>query len=169
MNLDLTKLVILFLSLGAIAQDLISRKVSNRSVRISALILISVIVWNGGFSNLLIGLGGSLVCFGLGFILWRFGVLGAGDVKVMAVIALSLPWARSVELLFYSLVWGSVLGVVALLLDKTLFQESRVLNFNPMMTIRSNRVKGHAIPFTVGIFFGILTVWLLDSKGVYFL
>jgi prepilin peptidase CpaA len=128
-----------------------------------------VIGFTGGLGAVSTGLFGGLSCLGVGFLLWRFGVLGAGDVKVMSVLALSLPWARSLEFLFYSLVWGSVLGAVALLLDKTLFQESRVLNFHPMMTIRSQRVKNHKIPFTVGILFGILTVWLLDSKGVYFL
>ncbi len=169
MNLDLTKLVILFLCLGAVAQDLTSRKVSNKSVVLAFLSLLAVIGFVGGISSLSAGLLGGLFCFGVGFLLWRFGVLGAGDVKVMAVLALSLPWARSLEFLFYSLVWGSILGGIGLLLDKTLFQESRILNFHPMMTIRSHRFRNHKIPFTVAILFGILTVWLLDSKGVYFL
>jgi Flp pilus assembly protein protease CpaA len=106
---------------------------------------------------------------GVGYILWRFQVLGAGDVKLLAVLALSFSWKQSLELVFLAFTWGAVFGVLSLFLNKHLWKEAKTLNFHPILTIRSKQVKGHKVPFTVGIFLGLVSALLLETKGVHWL
>lgn len=169
MNLDFLKVIITLLCLIAVYQDLTSRRVSNQFVVFGFFTILLSSFWVNEWSVFLHGFSGFASALGVGFLLWRFRVLGAGDIKVMSIIALTLPWERSLEFIFYTLVWGSLLGAFSLLLDLSLLQESRALNFNPMMTIRSSKVKAHKIPYTVCILLGIFSVWLLASKGVVFI
>lgn len=169
MNINIFNSLILIFGLLSVVQDLRSRKVSNKTIAAGFIVILLSSAYLNEFNHVLSGLGGFVTTLFVGFILWRFGVLGAGDVKLMALMALSLSWERSLEFMFYSLAWGSLLGVFALILDKSIVQEMRLLNFNPIMTIRSSGVKGHKIPFTVAIVFGLLTLWVLQSKGVFFL
>lgn len=166
MKFEILKFIIALFGILAVYQDLSSRRVSNSLVLISFFtILLSSFIVND-WQTFVQGLGGFSTVLGGGLILWVLRVLGGGDVKVMSIMALSLSWDRSLEFVFYSLFWGGALGVLALILDKSFLQEIRILNFNPTMTIRSTRVKGHKIPFTVGILLGMASSWVLMSKGL---
>ncbi len=169
MYFDILKIIITLFGFLAVYQDLNSRRVSNNFIIFSFFLIVLTSLMTNDWHNFILGLGGFAAVLSSGIVLWRFRVLGGGDVKVMAIMALSIPWARGLEFIFYSLVWGSFLGVFSLLLDKSFLQESRILNFHPIMTIRSSRVKDHKIPFTVGILLGIATTWILVGKGVVFL
>lgn len=166
---DITHLIVLGICLGAVLQDLISRKVANQSILLGGGLVVLSLMFIQGWAGLSAGLLSALAVFSVGFLLWRFGVLGAGDVKLMSVAALVLPWQRGLEFVFHSFVWGAVLGALALLLDKNLLREAKILKFHPIMTIRSLRVRNHKVPFTVAILLGLIATWLLDSKGVHFL
>lgn len=164
------QIILILFCLVCIYQDLSSRKVSNRVVLVGLFISILVVTLTAGASGLLLGLGGFATAFGLGFLLWRFNVLGAGDVKVLSVLALTLSWKLAIELVFYSLVWGSLLGIASFFLEGGFLRSLAQLNFSAIMTIRNLRVfRDHKIPFTVAIFLGLFSVWLLDSKGVHWL
>jgi prepilin peptidase CpaA len=154
---------------AATIQDLTSRKVNNYLVLGGVLVLITMTQFYFGSSALVRGLGGGATVVITGYLLWRARVLGAGDVKLVAMMALATNWSGALEFFFYSLVWGSLLGVFALMFDRALIMESRALNFHPGMTIKSSRVKGHRIPFTVAILLGFLSLSVLSSKGVHFL
>lgn len=169
MNFDISILSILGFSFVTIFQDLKSRRVSNKIIIIWFLVTLIELLFLNGWSGLISGFSGFLLVFISGFIFWKFSILGAGDVKVMSVIGLTIPGLYSLEFVFYAFVWGSLLGVIALALDKSLIQESKIFNFHPVMTMKSQTVKNHKIPFTVAIFFGILTFWVLQGKGVHFL
>lgn len=167
--LDYSKAILLGICLGAVLQDLISRKVKNSSIIVGFFVVVGVVLASSGVAGLTSGLLSALLVFSIGFLFWMFGVLGAGDVKVMALVALTLVWQRSLEFFFYSFVWGGLLGVLSLGLDKNLLREAKALNFHPIMTIRSLRVRNHKVPFTVAILLGLVSLWLLAEKGVFFL
>ncbi len=169
MKFDILMLSITGFSIVTVIQDLKSRKVSNQIIIIGLLITIFELLYFNGFSGLRDGISGFILIFISGYIFWKFSILGAGDVKVMSIIGLSIPGLYSLEFLFYAFVWGSLMGIIALVLDKSLIHESKIFNFHPVMTIKSPTVKNHKIPFTVAIFFGILTFWVLQGKGVHFL
>lgn len=169
MSLDLLKIVILTFCVVAVFFDLRLRKVPNLFILVGlSLVFItafSYLGWKPFVSNLLsVG-----VVFITGYLLWRFRVLGAGDVKVMAIAAISLNWTSGLEFCFYSLVWGSILGVTSLVLEKGLVGVANKFSFNSVVTIRTLGFSEHKIPFTVAILLGILSIWLLEAKGVHFL
>lgn len=169
MNLDLLKIVILTFCVIAVFFDLRLRKVPNRFILVSLTIIFitafSCLGWKPFVSNLLsVGM-----VFILGYLLWRFRVLGAGDVKVMAIATISLQWVSGLEFCFYSLAWGSLLGVISLMLEKGLVGVANKFSFNSIVTIRTLGFSEHKIPFTVAILLGILSTWLLETKGVHFL
>lgn len=163
---DVSQYLVISLSAISVLQDLLSRKVSNRILLVGLSLILIHLVYTVSWAQFFSGLASGLMVFGIGFVFWRFKVLGAGDVKLMSIIALTFSWQRSLEFVFFSFLWGSVLGLIALGLDKHLVREARLFNFHPLLTIRSSRVKGHKVPFTVGIMLGVLTIWMFESKGV---
>lgn len=166
---NLIDITLLGLGLGAVLQDLFTRKVANKSLLLGFLVIVSLVAYDGGIHALGSGLISAALMFGIGYLLWLFRVLGAGDVKLLMVLSLAFSWRVSLELLFYAFAWGTLFGVLGILLNKNLWKEAKTLNFHPILTIRSNSVKGHKIPFTVGIFLGLLSTWLMEAKGVHFL
>jgi len=170
MSFDLIKLVVLIFCIGSVLFDLRFRRVPNYFILLGLGITFSVCIFNS-MSWIFVGthLTSVLVTLITGFILWRFGALGAGDVKVLAVAAISFEWKSSLEFFFYSLAWGALLGMTALILEKGLVTVVNKFNFNSIMTIRTLGIGDHKIPFTVAVLFGLLSAWLLESKGVHFL
>lgn len=169
MSLDLLKIVTLTFCVIAVFFDLRLRKVPNAFILVGlSLIFItafSFLGWKPFITNLLsVG-----AVFITGYLLWRFRVLGAGDVKVMAIVAVSLQWKSGLEFCFYSLAWGSILGMITLVLEKGLAGIANKFSFNSIVTIRTLGFSDHKIPFTVAILFGVLSIWLLETKGVHFL
>lgn len=169
MQIDFVRWSLVVFCLACVFQDLKSRRVSNKTIIIGFVIISTLTLLVGGFSNLGVGLLSGFLIFLVGFLMWQFRVLGAGDVKVMAIVALTMNWSRGLEFVFYSLAWGSLLGLSALLMSRSFIQQARVFSFHPILTIKSQAAKDHKIPLTVGIFFGLLSLWLLESKGVLFL
>jgi len=171
MSLDLLKLVVLFFCIGAVFFDLRSRKVPNYFVIIGFFTIAATFlsVYDSSWDQLRSHLLSLFIVFIVGFLMWQFRVLGAGDVKVLAIVAFSLTWQSGLEFFFYSLVWGSVLGVISLVLEKGRVVLINKFNLNSIMTIRSLSIADHRIPFTVAILFGVLSIWLLEAKEVHFL
>ena len=80
------------------------------------------IVWllGGGsvFAPLLSHVVGFLLVFVFGFALFAFKVWGAGDQKLISAFAVWMGFSGVIVFLFYTAVFGGVLGIVALLLRK---------------------------------------------------
>lgn len=169
MESNIVNITAFAIGLVAIVQDLRFRKFSNASVLWSFLILIAVLLYEKGFVGVVAGVPALFIVLFVGYLVWLGGVLGAGDVKIMAILAMTMDWTQSLEFVFYSFVWGGLVGLIGLVLDPAFFTEARVFSFHPILSIRTQRVRRHRIPFTVGIFFGLLTFWVLSSKGVHFL
>lgn len=169
MTLDVLKLVVLSFCVGAVLFDVYSRKVPNSFILGGVITVCVGIVISLGWFAIFPGFLSFITVFITGYFLWRFKVLGAGDVKVMAVVALSMTWQNGLEFCFYSFVWGSFLGVISFILQKGLINFVNIFNLNTIMTIRSLGMGEHKVPFTVAILLGVFSVWLLDSKGVHFL
>ncbi|WGE69929.1 prepilin peptidase [Actinobacillus equuli subsp. haemolyticus] len=118
--------------------DLRYRLISNRIVM--ALLLVTI-----PFSYLMHGTlfwQPALLCLAIGFILFLFNIIGAGDVKLLAVLMLAIPSHFAIFFLFLTACAGLLLIIIGWLFYR-----------------QSIREKG--LPYGIAISVGFLTTLLL--------
>lgn len=97
--------------------------------------------------------------------LYLFKALGGGDIKFLVAISPLWTWSDMFGVLFYSLTWGAILGVVHVIIQGKFL--SFVENFKSMALRQPvQETSLHKIPYTIAIFFGFLTQWSLIQKGI---
>lgn len=148
------------LLLAGVVNDLRSRKVSNKLVVAGLIAGLVLMMATQGFHGFLL----AGFSFGTAFIavlpIYLMRILGGGDIKLFLAVSVLLGWKAVLITLFTSFIWGSILGVVQVILKG----EGKAFATN-MMAL-ANRAKlsetqVHKIPYTVALFFGFLTslVW----------
>lgn len=152
----------------AVIEDLRSRKFSNRSFIIASVIAVLTITLSAmttGMSGGSTGNAGSLFIsatlgFGSGIVFFLplvlLGVVGAGDMKLMAAVGILIGWHAVLWTGVYGLVWGAVFGLIQIVARGQL----RVLRDN-LTNLAITRSKGslqlHHIPFTAPLLLGWLS------------
>jgi Flp pilus assembly protein protease CpaA len=150
---------------GAIAQDLLWRKVKNIYVLAAFLAAFLFQTTQLGFIVSLALYQNFLLALSLGIGLYFFKVLGAGDVKIFAASSLLLPLESIPLIYFYSLFWGALFGVIRYSLSgKALTLVHNLIFISNSATRKS--VEMQPIPFTVAFLLGALTDWTLRQHGV---
>ena len=71
-----------------------------------------------GIKELLARLIGAVVIFAVLFLLAQFGLMGGGDVKLMAIITLLLGWPKVTIAFFLACIIGSVIHVIRMKVSK---------------------------------------------------
>jgi prepilin peptidase CpaA len=153
---------------GAIAQDILWRKVKNAYV-ILAFLFAFLIQWSQvSFTSSIYLLQNILISFLLGFALYLLKILGAGDVKIFAASSLLLQTESIPIIYFYALFWGSLFGIIRYAIGGKLLTliQNMVLITNG---ITRKSVIAQPIPFTVAFLLGAMTDWALKQHGVNFL
>ena len=107
--------VISALLLGAVIYDIVSHRLPNYYLLLGLLVAFGWQTWMAGWGGVVSGGAGFLTGFALFFPFYAMGGMAAGDVKLMAVVGSFLGvtgvlWAGA-----YSLMVGSVLGIMYLL------------------------------------------------------
>lgn len=145
--------------------DLRSKKVHNKLI--IALLVITVVaeIYFKGVFGLTSGLLGFALALVFGIPLVLTGVLGGGDMKLLAVFGLATNSMAVLWVVIYSLVWGAFLGVVrAIFMGKL---SELVLSTTNMLWTRGGAAQNDfKIPYTVALFFGWLTHLSLMRLGV---
>jgi len=155
--------------LTGVIDDMRSRKVHNQLIIALLVLTLTVQIISGGTDGLLsgaIGLGAALV-FCLPLVLAR--VIGAGDMKLLAVFGLSTHWTAVGAVLFLSLFWGAVLGVARAALKGEL---TMLLYSTASIAMRKKppHASLQSIPYSVALLFGwlsYLTVVRLQGVGLW--
>lgn len=140
----------------AVVEDLRSRKFSNRSFLTACAIALITALATGGTSEIIsitLGFGAGVVFF-LPLVL--AGIIGAGDMKLMAAVGILIGWHAVMWTGIYGLIWGAVFGVAQILAKGQL----RILKDN-LATLAVTRSKSgvplHHIPFTAPLLLGWMT------------
>ncbi len=68
----------------------------------------------------------SLLAFGFFLIWFRFGMMGGGDVKLFAALALWFPWNDVVRMIFYAAILGGLVTIVFALIHKAKQQDGPI-------------------------------------------
>jgi prepilin peptidase CpaA len=139
----------------AAISDVISRKIPN----IAVLALIGLFgLWAiaGGLAGLGSALGAAAIGFAVGFGLYLFKIMGAGDVKLFAATALFAGLAYLPMFALATALAGGVMAAVSLL--------TRPRRTAVMIALRGKGDFGRGIPYGVAISIGgVLTLWAAAS------
>ena len=135
----------------ATVDDIRTRRVHNAVLLGLTLISVVVVFYFNGWPGLEKGLIGFVAGFALYFPLAWMGVVGGGDLKLMAVLGISVGAMDTLLIGVIALVWGALLGVIQVLLNH---------DFKALMKNIGNLAQGqapdqkklHKIPFTAAIF-----------------
>lgn len=142
--------------ISAMVDDLRSKKIHNVLILILlAISIISVLIFQG-FSGLFPAFLKLLMALGIAVPLVLLKVIGGGDMKLYAVLALLLP----PRILFLSLVcaffWGALLGIIKVILDKKVgLVYMNLLSLFKLKKPSSDTL--HNFPFSISLFLGWLS------------
>lgn len=146
----------------AVFEDLRSRKFSNRSFLIAAAIAFIAALSLGGISELIpltLGFGAGIIFF-LPLVL--AGIIGAGDMKLMAAFGILAGWHAVLWTGVYGILWGAVFGLIQIIVRGQL----GILRQN-LLSLAITRTKGslqlHHIPFTAPLLLGWLSHLVLSG------
>lgn len=103
-------LVILWIlvSIWIFCTDIFFRTISN----IQILCVIALCSLSYFFRDLDLNLWIPLLTFFIGILIWKFGFLGAGDVKLLSVLTVIIPYEITTSFLFLTSIIGAVIGVL---------------------------------------------------------
>lgn len=165
LNFEVTYLVAAILLAVAVIQDLRTRKVRNSFVLIALAIGILTQIALLGVGGIQLALAGFAAGLAVSLPLTLLKVIGAGDMKIFVAVSTLLDWKASIVAFGLSLIWSSLLGVLQVLLKGEIKQLATNMIFVLNKTTRPT-VQTHKLPYTVGLLLGLLSQWVLSSRGV---
>jgi prepilin peptidase CpaA len=156
MSLTATVAIATAIMIWAVIEDLRTRKFSNRTFLLVTVVAIIASVVIGGPRALI----ASTLGFGAGIIFFLplvlTGIVGAGDMKLMAAVGILIGWDSVLWTGIYGLVWASIFGIAQIIAKgegKTLVQ-----NLTSLAVSRSKSgLTLHHIPFTAPLLLGWLS------------
>jgi prepilin peptidase CpaA len=160
------KILLTILLVGiCVATDLRQKKVLNSVVIAGGCIALLTILIVDGRSGLWPALGSLVAATVFAMPLYIIKAVGAGDVKLLMVISLFLTWDQVATMIVAALVWGSLLGLVRVILAGSFRQFLQNL-FSIITLKKQENNKLNQVPFTVAIMFGFLTSIGLSAAGI---
>ena len=159
MDVLLSTSVFIFLGI-AVLTDLRAHRISNVLVLAGLASAIVIQVWVYGFSGVTVWLTGLTVGFLIFLPFYAFAGMAAGDVKLMAMVGgflgpASVFWAAA-----FSLMAGSVLGILVLLYKKQLFRSLQrywaIASLRAYIDPPVDDAARQRFPYAIAILFGSL-------------
>lgn len=165
--MSLASITATLILLAGVIDDLRSRKFHNQLFLVTAAVAFAVATLTGGVSGLASATIGFIAGLAVLLPLVLLGVIGAGDMKLMASFGAIAGWNVVIDVAVLSLIWGALFGLL-----QVIFQGRFSLMVRNMLSVVSSLGKEkneavilHKIPFTVGLLMGWLTH--LVRTGVY--
>lgn len=156
-------MLIAFLSallLGAVIYDTVSHRLPNYYLLLGLTVGFAWQAWTAGWGGIVSGGAGLLTGFALFFPLYVLGGMAAGDVKLMAVVGSFLGVTGALWAGAYSLMAGSILGVIYLLckghLGKLVVRYWAMAATRSRIAAEDNDAARHRFPYAIAIAVGTL-------------
>ena len=144
--------------LAGVIDDFRSRKFHNWLFLVCCAVALVVAVASGGISAMItapLGFGAGIALF-LPLVL--VGIVGAGDMKLLAAFGIVAGWQSVLAVAVLSILWGAIFGVVQVILKGQLGSLLRNMYF--IVTLKAkdkSAIDLHSMPFTVALLMGWLT------------
>lgn len=142
--------------LAGVVDDLRSRKVHNWLVLTLAAVALASTFWFAGWAGLQSGIFGMIVALVMTLPLVLGRILGAGDMKLLAVFGLACQWNAVASVLVLSIFWGAILGLMRAIVSgqaMTLIHST----LNVAMRRKPSEESLQRMPYSVALLFGWLT------------
>lgn len=162
MSTELVSMVLLIGLLGvAVVSDLLHHRIPNMLILVGLALGLIGQMYSGGVSGLGDSLLGILICFALFLPMYASGGMAAGDVKLMAMVGSFLPFQYALWAAMFSLIAGSVCGLLIVLfrgqLRQTLGRYWLILRAQAYLAPTSDEVAGKPFPYSIAILIGTLS------------
>jgi len=118
---------VVVLVLACTVTDLYNRKIPNCLTLPAVVIGLLIGALGGGWKGVFFSGTGIIVGFGLMFLFYYLGAMGAGDVKLMAAVGALLGYPAIVQVFFYTAISGGVIAMLVLLRNRLAKQAARNL------------------------------------------
>ena len=157
-----TVFLTLSLLMPAVFYDITERRIPNRLVAVFILVIPVTLFLVQGFAVLSLHLAAAGVVFLSTFIFWFLSWLGAGDVKLLTLVALIVGLSQVPELLLNTALCGLVLAVLAVVV-KGAFRQTGKRLFAVVRGVPASEIEQDAsqakLPYAIAIAAGaVLTV-----------
>lgn len=153
---NITSIMATTILLVGVMDDLRSKKFHNwLFLACSAVALATVLVASGvtGMPMALLGFVAGIIAL-LPFV--QMGMIGAGDMKLMAAFGIVAGWTAVVNVAIFALVWGALFGVFRVIAKGQL--KSMVGNMVAIVTMKERtNLELHTMPFTFALMMGWLS------------
>jgi len=163
-------LLVLICAAIAAYTDVTSRRIPNA---LPALLLAAGIALSAlhGWQSAVIGIGLFLAVFALGTVLFSFGLIGGGDVKLAAAASAALGWPDTAAFLLYTMVAGGIIGLAISVARGRLrptLANVKALAFPMLSGVRPAPVSSAAgtMPYGLAFFAGAAVVALSNVFGL---
>lgn len=119
-NLNFIAVAIILLFIGI--QDVRFRLIDNRHLVGLCVLIVNMTVISGNVPNVLL----AMVILAVGFLLFCGNLIGAGDVKLMAVLALALQTSSFFTFIFITTFIGGVLAIFGIIFFRDITRKAGV-------------------------------------------
>ncbi|MDZ4676477.1 MAG: A24 family peptidase [Oligoflexia bacterium] len=143
---------------AATITDFRTHRIPNKLMLISAVISVIVVVITAGGAGLTNAGLGFLTGFGFYFPLAWFGVIGGGDLKLLAVVGITTGALNILMIGLFSLIWGAIFGV----LQSAFRGEIKAVSQNLLHLFLFKKIENkqlHRFPFAASMLMAALTQW----------
>lgn len=150
--------------LAAFITDVRSMKIPNRlTLPVTAAGILAHILWRG-WDGFLFSAAGFAAGFGIMFLMYAIGAVGAGDVKLFGGIGAWTGLAFGIHVIIYSVLYAGAIGLLILLFRKDSAKRLRgmagnLAGFFMLGSLRLvNQEKTLKFPFMLAVLPGFITV-----------
>ena len=149
----------------AVYSDLRSHSIYNKMLLASCLLALIQNFYFFGTAGVVAGFLGAGFAFVLTWPLYLLKILGAGDVKLLAVLGLYSSSATVFNIILLSFLWASLVGVIYAFINgsaKELFKNI----FRIIRGEKKEKIQAHQLPFAVPIFLAWMSHVFMSFQGV---
>ena len=144
--------------MAGVVDDLRSKKIHNWLILVLLAVACLCVLGFQGLQGVFPALGKLVVALGISVPLVLMKVIGGGDMKLYAVLALVLLPKSLIMSLVFAFFWGALLGVIKVILDKK--TGLMYANFLALIKLKKPNADAlHAFPFSVSLFLGWLSTF----------
>ena len=152
--------------LAAFITDIRSMKIPNwLTLPVTAIGVAAHFIW-GGWQGVLFSLAGFAAGFGMLFLMYVIGAVGAGDVKLFGGIGAWTGFTFGIHVIVYSILYAGLIGLVILLFRRDAAKRVRTMAFNLLSFFKLGSLKlvSHEktlkFPFMLAMLPGFVSSWI---------